>query len=322
MERFLTKLVPEGRFTVAHGQMNEHALEKVMLDFMDRKTDVLICSTIIESGLDIPAANTIVINRADQFGLSQLYQLRGRVGRDRLRAYCYFMIPPAAKLRPAARKRLKAIEELTGLGGGFKLAARDMEIRGAGNLLGSQQSGHIDAIGYEAYRQMVEDAVRELKGEPAREEFEVDMSLGFFGKIPAEYVPGVSQRMELYGKVNTAAGPRALAAVEEEMRDRYGPPPEEARRLFAFAGIKALCRALRIEKVDMIRDRMYLQFNAATPLDPAGLVTAVFKRGGALRFISQNTVEYKVEGPTWKERADNMTRFLSFLHEKTTPARP
>ena len=157
MARYLGKLVPEARFLVAHGQMNEHALEDVMTKFLDRSADVLICTTIIESGLDIPSANTILINRADQLGLAQLYQLRGRVGRDKLRAYCYLIIPGGAKLKPAAKKRLKAMEELTGLGGGFKLAARDMEIRGAGNLLGAEQSGHIDAVGFETYRRMVED---------------------------------------------------------------------------------------------------------------------------------------------------------------------
>ncbi|MDH5510490.1 MAG: transcription-repair coupling factor [Nitrospinota bacterium] len=317
MARYLGKVVPEARVGVAHGQMRERELEEVMLDFVDRKLDVLLATTIIESGLDIPSANTILINRADQLGLSQLYQLRGRVGRERHRAYCYFMVPGGTRLKPAAKKRLKALEELTELGGGFKLAARDMEIRGAGNLLGSQQSGHIDAVGFETYRRMVEDAVRELKGEPPKEEFGVELSVGFFGKIPVEYVPGVSQRMELYGKINGAADAEALELVEAEMRDRFGPPPDETRALLAHARIKSLCRALKIEKVDMVRDRLYLVFAPSTHLSPATLVTASYERKESIRFVSENTVEYKLAGGAWQDRARKMSGFLSFLLEKS-----
>ncbi|MDH5637279.1 MAG: transcription-repair coupling factor, partial [Nitrospinota bacterium] len=313
MARYLGKVVPEAKVGVAHGQMKERELEKVMLEFVDRKLDVLLATTIIESGLDIPSANTILINRADQLGLAQLYQLRGRVGRERHRAYCYFMVPGGARLKPAAKKRLKALEELTELGGGFKLAARDMEIRGAGNLLGSQQSGHIDAVGFETYRRMVEDAIRELKGAPPKEEFGVELSVGFFGKIPAEYVSAVSQRMELYGKINGAEDAEALELVEAEMRDRFGPPPDETRALLAHARIKSLCRALKIEKVDMVRDRLYLVFASSTPLSPATLVTASYERKESIRFVSENTVEYKLAGGSWQERARKMSGFLSFL---------
>lgn len=316
MVRYLAKVAPHARAGVAHGQMNEKDLEKVMLDFLDRKLDVLVCTTIIESGLDIPSANTILINRADQLGLSQLYQLRGRVGRERHRAYCYFMVPGGSSLKPAAKKRLKALEELTELGGGFKLAARDMEIRGAGNLLGAEQSGHIDAVGFETYRRMVEDAILELKGEPPKEDFGVELSVGFFGKIPASYIPGVNQRMELYGKINGAGDATTLAQVEEEMRDRFGPLPDETQALLAHASLKALCRALKIEKVDMIRDRLFLVFNHSTVLSPGDLVTASYERGESVRFVSESTVEYKVSGGTWKERAEKMKRFLGFLLEK------
>ncbi|MDH5639317.1 MAG: helicase-related protein, partial [Nitrospinota bacterium] len=293
----------------------EKALEQVMLDFVDHKFDILLCTTIIESGLDIPSANTILINRADHFGLSQLYQLRGRVGRDRTQAYCYFIAPQISRIKPVARKRLKAVEELTELGSGFKLAARDMEIRGVGNLLGAEQSGQIDAVGFEEYRRMVEDTIRELKGDPPREDFDVNLSLGFFGRIPVEYVPGVNQRMEVYGKINGAQDLESLALVEAEIRDRFGPPPEETRKLLLFARIKALCSSLKIEKVDLARDRLYLSFSPSTPLAPGALVTAAYEGGKSIRFISENTVEFKVTGDGWRQRADSILEFLHFLKQ-------
>ena len=315
MARYLRQLVPQARVEVAHGQMAERELEKVMLGFMNREFDALVCTTIIESGLDIPSANTILINRADHFGLAQLYQLRGRVGRDRHRSYGYLLIPGEEVLTPVARQRLKAMEELSELGSGFKLAARDMEIRGAGNLLGAAQSGHIDAVGFDTYCEMLEGAIRELKGEPVEEAFEVDMNLPFTGRLSPEYVPDLGQRIDLHQRIASAA-PEQIGEIRAELRDRFGPPPEEVEKLLLTAEARALAKRLKVEKVDLIRDRMFLAFNAATTLAPARLVTEAYQAGMSFKFAGENVIEYPLKGAGWRERGLSLTRFLAFLSER------
>jgi transcription-repair coupling factor (superfamily II helicase) len=225
MARHLRTIVPTARWGVAHGQMHERDLEKVMLQFMQRELDVLVCSTIIESGLDIPNANTILINRADHLGLAQLYQLRGRVGRSHERAYAYLMIPGEHLITKDAQKRLRVLQELDDLGGGFKLAAHDLEIRGAGNLLGKQQSGQIAAVGFELYTHMMEEAVMELRGQRRRVDVEPEIQLGFPAYIPDSYIPDENQRLVFYRRLSQAGSTAELDEISVELRERYGPIP-------------------------------------------------------------------------------------------------
>src|SRR6185369_2904923 len=220
------RLVPEARVAIAHGQMGEDTLERAMLDFVGRKFDVLLATTIVENGLDIPNANTIIINRADRYGLSQLYQLRGRVGRSDRPAYAYLLIPPEENLSPVAKKRLAAIKEFSDLGSGFRVAALDLEIRGAGNLLGGEQSGHIETVGFEMYMKLLEQTVQELKGEEIEDDVRAVVNLRVDLKIEDAYVPDMNQRLSIYRKVADARTDVELDRILAELRDRYGPIPE------------------------------------------------------------------------------------------------
>src|SRR5438093_7771739 len=212
----IQELVPRARIAVGHGQMGEGELEKVMMKFMHHEADILVSTTIIENGLDIPLCNTILINRADRLGLSELYQLRGRVGRSNRRAYAYLLVPAEVALTPIARRRLAALKEFSDLGAGFKIAALDLELRGAGNLLGGQQSGHIDAVGFEMYTSMLELAVRELKGEAAPQEVDTQLNLGLNIRIPADYIAEENQRLRMYKRVAGVENEKALADVTAE----------------------------------------------------------------------------------------------------------
>src|SRR5688572_767168 len=218
----ITRLVPEAKIGIAHGQMGEDELERVMVDFVERRADILLATTIVENGLDIPNANTIIINRADRYGLAQLYQLRGRVGRSDRPAYAYLLIPPQESLSPVARKRLAAIREFSDLGSGFRVAALDLEIRGAGNLLGGEQSGHIDAVGFEMYMKLLEETIRELKGEDIEDDLRATVNLRVDLKIEDAYIPDMNQRLMVYRKVAAARTDRELETVLAEVRDRYG----------------------------------------------------------------------------------------------------
>ena len=234
-------LVPDARIVVGHGQMNEHDLEQAMVKFVRKEADVLVATTIIESGLDIPNANTIFIDDADQYGLADLHQLRGRVGRTKLRAYAYLIVNPLKLVNPNAQKRLKAIEEFTHLGSGFKIAMRDLEIRGAGNILGTEQSGHIAAVGYEMYCQLLENAVRQLKHQPPRVAVEVNVDLPWPAFLPKDYVPGQKLRIEVYRRLARLREPAKLADFRQELRDRYGPPPEAVEWLLRTTEVRLLC---------------------------------------------------------------------------------
>src|SRR5262249_52571328 len=215
-------------FGIAHGQMPEHELEDAMVRFVRRESDVLVATTIIESGLDIPNANTIFINQADNYGLADLHQLRGRVGRYKHRAYAYLLLDSDRSVTPNAARRLKAIEEFTELGAGFKIAMRDLEIRGAGNILGTQQSGHIAAVGYELYCQLLENAVRRLKNQPLRTHLEVTVELPWRAFLPRDYVQGQKLRIEVYRRLGRIRRLDRLEDFKGELRDRFGPLPEAA----------------------------------------------------------------------------------------------
>ena len=277
----LTRLVPEAKVVVAHGQMGEHALEKAMIDFVARRFDILLATTIVENGLDIPNVNTIIINRADRYGLSQLYQLRGRVGRSDRPAYAYLLIPPELTLSPVAKKRLAAIREFSDLGSGFRVAALDLEIRGAGNLLGGEQSGHIEAVGFEMYMKLLEQAVRELKGEEVDDDVRATVNLGLDIRIEDAYVPDMAQRLVIYRRVAAARTETEVADVIEEARDRYGPLPNSMLNLAEFGRIRVMADRLGLESVDRQGASVVFKFreNAGSKApDPARVIGLMNRR--------------------------------------------
>ncbi len=246
----LQKLIPEARIGIGHGQMEEHVLEQIMIDFIDQRFDVLVCTTIIESGVDIPNANTIIIDNADTLGLTQLYQLRGRVGRGANRAYAYLLMRPGKPLTEEAEARLEAIQEATELGAGLKLAMRDMEIRGAGNILGAEQSGHIAEVGYELYLRLLSQAVEEIKaGHPLVEPNAVTLDLPLTALIPASYIQDVELRLNMYRAISAITQPWQIGTMREELTDRFGAPPEEVERLFSLISLRIRCEELGVESV-------------------------------------------------------------------------
>ncbi|MGA3333252.1 MAG: transcription-repair coupling factor [Terracidiphilus sp.] len=278
----IQELAPAARVAVAHGQMSENELEKVMLAFMRHEFDVLVATTIIENGLDIPLANTIVINRAERHGLSELYQLRGRVGRSNRRAYAYLLIPPENELTEIARRRLAALKEFSDLGAGFKIAALDLELRGAGNMLGGEQSGHIEAVGFELYTSMLETAVKELKGEAAEERPATQLNLGIALRIDESYVPEENQRLRLYKKIAGTSSEAAVNEVRAEMEDRYGAPPDATVFLLEAASLRLECERLGVAQVDRKRNDLQIRFMENASVDPAyvmQLVSRNAKRG-------------------------------------------
>jgi transcription-repair coupling factor (superfamily II helicase) len=271
------RLVPEAKIVVGHGQMGEDDLEKVMIDFVGRKFDVLVATTIIENGLDIPNANTMIINRADRYGLAQLYQLRGRVGRSDRRAYAYLLVPPGHTLSPVARRRLAAMREFSDLGAGFRVAALDLEIRGAGNLLGGEQSGHIEAIGFEMYLKLLEETIRELKGEELEDDARATLNLKVELKIDETYIPDMNQRLGVYRRVAAARTEEALEDALAEVRDRYGPPPDSLTNLAAFASIRILADRLRVEAIDREGPAIVFRFRPGG-VDPARVISLINRR--------------------------------------------
>src|SRR5712671_6649801 len=276
----VTKLVPRARVVVAHGQMGEKELEKVMLKFIRDQADVLVATTIVENGLDIPKANTILINRADRLGLSELYQLRGRVGRSSQRAYAYLLVPPETVLSEVARKRLSAMKEFSELGAGFRIAALDLELRGAGNMLGRQQHGHIEAVGFDIYTQMLERAVSKLKGEEAALEMRTTLSLGLDVRIPQDYIPSENLRLRTYKRISSIKTDEEKMDVAKELADRFGPLPSSVGNLLEYAALKSICERLRISMVERQGNRVAVRFHPETPLDPAMLVQVVRSKEG------------------------------------------
>ena len=297
----LQELVPKARIIVGHGQMSEGELEKVMLGFMHHEADILVSTTIIENGLDIPLCNTILINRADRLGLSELYQLRGRVGRSNRRAYAYLLIPKEVELTPIARRRLAALKEFSDLGAGFKIAALDLELRGAGNLLGGEQSGHIEAIGFELYTQMLERAVREMKGEAAPDEAETQLNLGLNIRINSDYIPEENQRLQMYKRVARVETESQLTDVGSELQDRYGPPPPPVRNLLDYASLKLLCMRVGVNAIERKRESVTFKFRQNAAVDPEQLARFVsaqrgaqFTPDGMLKFVLKVTAAEEV----------------------------
>jgi transcription-repair coupling factor (superfamily II helicase) len=292
----IQELVPRARVLVGHGQMSEGELEKVMLAFVRHEADILVATTIIENGLDIPLCNTIIINRADRHGLSELYQLRGRVGRSNRRAYAYLLVPPDQELTPVARRRLAALKEFSDLGAGFKIAALDLELRGAGNLLGGEQSGNIDAVGFEMYTGMLDRAIRELKGEELAEKVSTQLNLGIDLRIPNEYIGEENQRLRMYKRAAGVESEAALEDVRRELKDRYGAPPAPVLNLLAASGLKLLCERLGVLSIDRRRDSVTIKFTEQAQVEPERLARFVaqtrgaqFSPGGVLKFNLKST---------------------------------
>jgi transcription-repair coupling factor (superfamily II helicase) len=268
----IQRIVPSARLVVAHGQMGEKEMEQAVLDFVDYKYDVLVATTIIENGIDIPRANTIIINRADTYGLAQLYQLRGRVGRSNRRAYAYLLIPSEQELTPIARRRLAAIREFSDLGAGFRIAALDLELRGAGNLLGGQQSGHIEAIGFDLYTRMLERTTQELRGEVVEEEINTQLNLGVDTRIPDDYVSDMSQRLRTYKRIASTGSDEELQRIRDEVADRYGRLPAAVENLFRYASTRREAERAGIVSIDRVGDSLTIKLGEKARIDPNSLV--------------------------------------------------
>ncbi len=312
----IQELVPGARVVVGHGQMGEKDLESVMLAFMRHEFDVLVATTIIENGLDIPLANTMIINRADRHGLSELYQLRGRVGRSNRRAYAYLLIPPERELTDIARRRLAALKEFSDLGAGFKIAALDLELRGAGNMLGGEQSGHIEAVGFELYTSMLEAAVKELKGEGGEDRPSTQLNLGIALRIDESYVTEENQRLRLYKKIAGAESERAVADLRAEMEDRYGALPDATVYLLEAAALRLECERLGIAQIDRKRAELQIRFTEKAAIDPQHLMRLVArnaKRGA--QFTPQGLLKF----PLAAARPDDVLLEIRDLLSKLAP---
>src|SRR5581483_7266359 len=257
---------------VGHGQMPEAELEKVMLQFMRHEFDVFVSTTIVENGLDIPLANTMIIENAERYGLSELYQLRGRVGRSNRRAYCYLLVEPDTELTEIARKRLAALKEFSDLGAGFKIAALDLELRGAGNILGGEQHGHIGAVGFDMYIRLLEETVHELRGERVPLQVQSTINLGLDIRIPPEYIAEEHQRLRAYKRIADVHTEEDAAKTRADLEDRYGPPPEAVLTLIRFSLLKSAAERLGIEAIDRRQGIVNVKFHKDTQIDPMRLM--------------------------------------------------
>ncbi len=312
MYRFLKNLVPQVRIAIAHGQMDERLLEKVMLEFLDHQYDCLLVTSIIESGIDIPTVNTIIINRADKFGLAQLYQLRGRVGRSGIKAYAYLLIPKVKLLSPTARKRLKALEQFTQLGSGFHLALRDLEIRGAGNLLGPQQHGFIEEVGFDLYCRLLDEAVRELKGEKIEKPKEVKMEFDLDIYIPESYIPDSQQRVDIYRKLSEASSVEEVDMIKAELLDRFGKPKKEVKDLLGFTCAKITASMKGISRLSLKKDILMLEFSPDKKMGKKEIENLSQKIKLPFEFkVDQSLKIYvKLEGVALEKKAEFVKNFL------------
>jgi transcription-repair coupling factor (superfamily II helicase) len=319
MRERLVRLLPEARIAVAHGQMRERELERVMRDFTAQRFNVLLCSTIIESGIDIPTANTMVINRADRFGLAQLHQLRGRVGRSHHQAYAYLLTPPEDALGAQAKKRLEAIQMMEELGSGFYLAMHDLEIRGAGEILGEEQSGEIQEVGFSLYARMLERAVRRLKAgkapelEDAVDDISTEVNLHVPALLPATYCSDVHERLSLYKRLADAETREQLDALREELVDRFGDLPEPARALIECHMVRIAARPLGVARVDATHEAVQLQFVKNPPLDGGKVIDFIRRKGRHARLAGPEKLRVDAKLPAWQERAAAVKDILQQL---------
>ncbi|MBM2803685.1 MAG: transcription-repair coupling factor [Deltaproteobacteria bacterium] len=315
----LADLIPEAKMAVAHGQMRPKELEKVMVDFLDNKTQVLVCSAIIESGLDFPNANTIIINRADQFGLAQLYQLRGRVGRSHRHAFAYLLIPGEKAITPDAERRLRALQEIDGLGGGFKLALHDLEIRGAGNLLGSQQSGQITAVGFELYTEMMEKAVQELKGEEVLPEVDPEIRLGIPAYFPDSYIPDANQRLYFYKRLASLRNIVELEELKEEITDRFGPYNGIVDNLFLVMNLRRVLKESLVQQISVSEGKVFLLFHPESPVKVDKLLELIRKQKNRFRLAPDGRLSFTPKHQDWQPLMDEVAELMHAIQEIPAP---
>ena len=311
--------MPEIKFISAHGQMAAGEIEDKMTAFYDGKYDVLVSTTIVESGLDIPTANTLVVHRADMFGLAQLYQLRGRVGRSKARAYAYLTVPPHRTLTPGAERRLRVLQSLDSLGAGFSLASHDLDIRGAGNLLGDEQSGHIREVGYELYQEMLEEAVASMRGTGEEEDghWSPQINVGTPVLIPDNYVPDLDARMALYRRLSDVETRAEIDGFAAELIDRFGKLPEEVEFLLKIVEIKGLCRSANVEKIEAGPKGIVLTLRDNTFPNPAALVELINDERGNAKLRPDHKLVFKRDWETPAERLTGAYRLMSTLAKLT-----
>lgn len=313
----LKKLVPDARFAFGHGQMHEHTLEKIMQSFLKHEVDVLISTTIVESGIDIPNANTIIIDRADTFGLAQLYQLRGRVGRSKRQAFAYLMIPKQGNPGPDARARLKALQALDDLGVGFNLAVRDLEIRGAGNLLGKEQSGQVMSVGFDLYTKILKEAIANLKGEEAdfRESIEPEIKLPINAFIPEDYIPDISERLLIYQRFSGIENPAEVLELREELEDRYGKIPVEAVELSKLMQLRSILRIWGIVKLELNSEKLFISFHPKSNIDGNKVLNLIKENKSGLKLSKNDTLSWDLGDLQKVELLDHIQSSLeSLLH--------
>ncbi|HWU43161.1 MAG TPA: TRCF domain-containing protein, partial [Bdellovibrio sp.] len=313
------QIIPEARIRIAHGQMEEHELEKAMLAFFHHEIDVLICTAIVESGMDVPRANTMFIDSAHMFGLSQLYQLRGRVGRSKTRAYCYLMMPRNRKLDKEQQERLKIIQENTALGSGIKIAQYDLELRGSGSILGEEQSGHINTVGYELYMDLLNEALAEAKGE-AIEDMELDpeINLKIPALIPDDYIKDIRIRLGYYKALADITSQEDLDRIEEELRDQFGAIPEQAVNLMGLMLIRRQCKELGVRDISAGLKSISLIFTEKTKLSPEAVIKLATREGQKYSLTPDNRLNIKLPTITWPavhtELSDLLRYAVPFCH--------
>jgi transcription-repair coupling factor (superfamily II helicase) len=313
MAEFIQNLVPEAKVGIAHGQLKEHEIEAVMTKFLAEKLNVLVTTTIIESGIDIPTANTIIINRADRFGLADLYQIKGRVGRSREKAYAYLLAPEEEALSDIARKRLRAIQELSELGAGFRIAAQDLETRGAGNLLGKQQSGHIAAVGIDLYTQMMEEAMAELRGEELSREVDTQINFRASAFIPEDYIHDVSLRLAAYKEISSVDDELQLRDLGDELRDRYGELPEPAANLLEIMSVKLIAQKVMVARIDAGKDAANITFAESSPISSERIMILLRKNPGKIKLVSEYTLRISLADPSLRTAAEAVKKCLQEL---------
>jgi transcription-repair coupling factor (superfamily II helicase) len=301
-------LAPKARIAMAHGKMAEGKLEKVMIDFVDGRYDILCCTTIIESGLDIPRANTMIVNHADRFGLAQLYQLRGRIGRSRERAFCYLIVPGEQRMSPEAEQRLAVLQRFTELGAGFQIATADLEIRGAGELLGAKQSGLVAAVGFDTYARILEEAVAELRGQPIRSEHDPEISVDVPAFLPDDYIPDAGQRLEFYRRLAQAKEEDDIRDIVAELEDRYGQLPEEAQLLREVMIDKTLVRKIGAKSYELGAMRLVLSLGSDTPIEPGKVMRLIQSKGSRWKLTPDMRLSY---GFSEEERKDWNRRMVA-----------
>ncbi|MCB0410974.1 MAG: transcription-repair coupling factor, partial [Bdellovibrionales bacterium] len=307
----LRTILPDVRMAVAHGQMEEGELEKIMVSFFNHEIDLLLCTTIIESGVDVSSANTMFVDNAHQFGLSQLYQLRGRVGRSSERAYCYLLIPPQKRIDDEAKERLKVLQENTALGSGITIAQYDLELRGAGDILGEQQSGQINAVGYELYLELLEEAVHEAKGEPIPEDLEPEINLRIPALIPDQYIPDIKVRLNIYKTMSEALDEQSLEQVESDLRDQFGNPPEQVMNLLGVMLIRQLCKKLCVRDLSAGPRTLSLTMTSETPLPTQKLIELAGRPNKKYSITPDQRLNIRMNEITWPNVYDELKYLIS-----------